>query len=303
MTLPDLDLNLWRVFQQLMLHRHVSRAAEALGVTQPAVSNALARLRQHLGDELFSRGPRGMVPTPLALQLAEPVAQALGLLGDAVQQRGHFDPAASKRRFCIGMTDIGELYFLPRLVESIGREAPGVTLSTVRNTSVNLQDEMAAGHVDLAIGLLPQLPAGTYQQQLFTQRYVCLFRRGHPLDGKRLTLKGYRAARHVVIVAQGTGHGIVDDLLARQGIERHVALTVPHFVGVGHLLQGTDLVATVPERFAERMVEPFGLRMATPPAELPTIAIRMHWHGRVHRDPANKWLRQTIFGLYAESAR
>ena len=300
MQLRDIDLNLLVVFHQLILHRRVARVAEQLGLTQPAVSNALARLRGLLDDPLFTRTPSGMQPTPLAEQLAEPVARALEALHGALNQRSEFAPAHSERVFTVGMTDIGEIYFLPKLMEAIGGAAPGVSVSTVRNATIKLRDEMEAGHVDLAIGLLPQLKGGFFQRRLFTQRYVCLFRRGHPLDKRRVGLADLSAAQHVVVVSAGTGHGRVDELLTRAGIHRSVRLTVPHFVAVGHILQHTDMVATVPERLAQALVEPFGLRAAAHPASLPEIAINVFWHARVHKDPANQWLRTLVFETFAD---
>jgi DNA-binding transcriptional LysR family regulator len=201
--------------------------ADNLGLTQPAVSNSLARLRKLLGDELFLRTPAGMEPTPFADQLAESVTYALGMIHSALNQRSTFDPHSSSRSFTVGMTDIGEIYFLPTLVDRLRRLAPAVTLSTVRNTAVNLKDEMEAGKVDLAIGLLPQLKGGFFQRRLFRQRYVCLFRQGHRLDKKKISLAEFSAAQHLVVVSAGTGHGKVDELLKRSGIERDVRLTVP----------------------------------------------------------------------------
>jgi DNA-binding transcriptional LysR family regulator len=300
MDLKDVDLNLLVVFNQLLAERSVSKVAERLGLSQPAASNALARLRKLTGDTLFLRTAAGMEPTPFAQQLAEPIAQALGLIHSAINQRTSFDAATARRAFTVGMTDIGEIYFLPTLMEELAREAPGLTLSTVRNTAVNLRDEMEAGHIDLAIGLLPQLKAGFFQRRLFRQRYVCMFRQGHPLDKRRLSLAEFSAAQHVVVVSEGTGHGKVDELLERGGVTRNVVLTVPHFVAVGHLLQGSDMVATVPERLAQALIGPFGLTFAKHPAPLPEIAINLFWHAKYHKDPANEWLRSLVFRLHAD---
>ena len=299
MDLKDIDLNLLVVFNQLLVERSVSRVADNLGLSQPAASNALARLRKLTGDTLFLRTTRGMEPTPFAQRLAEPIAYALGLIHSAVNQRATFDPATAKRAFTVGMTDIGEIYFLPTLMRAIAQAAPGVSVSTVRNTAVNLKEEMELGHVDLAIGLLPQLKSGFFRRRLFTQRYVCLFRKGHRLDKRRLSLREFSAAEHVVVESQGTGHGKVDELLARRGVERKVRLTVPHFVAVGHILRHTDMVATVPERLAQALVEPFGLRYAAHPAPVPEIAIHVFWHAKVHKDPANQWLRNLVFETFA----
>ena len=300
MELKDIDLNLLVVMQQMFKTRSVSRVAEQLGLSQPAVSNALARLRKLLGDPLFVRTPAGMLPTPLAQQFAEPLAQALATLHGALNQRAAFAPAHSERVFTIGMTDIGEIYFLPTLMNALARAAPGVAVSTVRNTAVNLKEEMEAGHVDLAIGLLPQLKSGFFQRRLFTQRYVCLFRKGHALDKRRVSLREFSAAEHVVVVSPGTGHGKVDEVLERAGIRRTVRLTVPHFVAVGHILRNTDMVATVPERLAQALVEPFGLAFTGHPAAVPQIAIKVFWHAKVHKDPASQWLRTLVFETFAD---
>eukprot|EP00611_Tribonema_gayanum_P029020 TRINITY_DN7654_c0_g1_i2.p6 TRINITY_DN7654_c0_g1~~TRINITY_DN7654_c0_g1_i2.p6 ORF type:complete len:224 (-),score=58.86 TRINITY_DN7654_c0_g1_i2:1122-1793(-) len=200
--------------------------------------------------------------------------------------------------FTIGMTDIGEIWFLPTLMDALAREAPQVTISTVRNTAVNLRDAMEAGQVDLALGLLPQLKAGFFQRPLFSQRYVCLMRRDHALSHAPLTLEAFSAAEHVVVMSAGTGHGRVDALLDRQGIARRIRLRLPHFVAVGHILAASDMIATVPARFAEKIAEPFGLRVVDHPAKLPEIAINLFWHTRQHQDPANLWLRELMLKLY-----
>lgn len=298
MELSDIDLNLLVMFQQLMVERRVSKVADNMGLTQPAVSNALAKMRRIFGDDLFLRTSSGMVPTPFAEQLGEPIGYALGMIRSGLNQRTEFDPASVKRVVSIGMTDIGEIVFLPALIERLGREAPGVTLNTVRNSAVNLRDDMESGKVDLAIGLLPQLKAGFFQRRLFRQRYVCLFKRGHALDRPRVTLAGYKAAEHLVIVSAGTGHGKVDELIHKAGIERVVRLTVPHFVSVGHILQRSALVATVPERLAQTLTEPFGLALRTHPVKLPDASINVFWHAKVHREPFNQWLRREIFQLF-----
>lgn len=302
MELKDVDLNLLLVFHQLLLQRRVSRVAEELGITQPGVSNALKRLRLLLDDELFVRTTRGMEPTPYALTLAEPVGYALSTLHDALNDASRFDAATSIRRFKIGMTDIGEVYFMPRLMAVLRQTAPGVTISTVRNTSVNLQDEMEAGQVDLAIGLLPQLKSGYFQRNLFRQRYVCMFRAGHALDKSSMTLDEFESADHVQVISGGSGHAIVDQTIERLGCRRKIVLTVPHFVAVSHILAASTMIATVPERYAMASTGPFNLRYVAHPLQLPEININLFWHARFNKDPANKWLRNTIFECFADGA-
>ena len=298
MNLRDIDLNLLVVFNQLLTERRVNAVAQSLNITQPAVSNALSRLRRLMGDELFLRTPRGMEPTPFAEQLAGPVAYALGTLHSALNQRVSFDPQTSSRAFALAMTDIGEIYFLPPLMEHLARAAPQVSISTVRNGSANLKEDMEGGRVDLALGLLPDLKAGFHQRRLFRHRYVCLFRQGHPLDKGRITLQEFSKADHVVVVAAGTGHQRVDAVLD-DAVPRRVRLRVPHFVAVGHILKDSDMIATVPERFALRCAEPFGLTYVPHPVKLPEIAINVFWHAKFHREPGNQWLRTLIFETFS----
>ncbi|WP_194723686.1 LysR family transcriptional regulator [Noviherbaspirillum malthae] len=300
MELKDIDLNLLVVFHQLLMERRVNAVADKLGLSQPAVSNALNRLRRLLDDELFLRTARGMEPTPYALQLAEPIAYALTTIHGSLNQRSSFEPESSNRKFTLGMTDIGEIYFMPRLMKILADVAPGVSVSTVRNTSVNLRDEMEAGHVDMAVGLLPQLNTGFFQRALFRQRYVCMFRAGHPLDKPKMSLKDFESAEHVTVVSAGTGHAKIDEFIARKGVQRHIKLTVPHFVAVGHILATTDMIATVPERYAMECAKPFGLKYVGHPLPMPEISINVFWHAKYHKEPGNQWLRGLLFDAFAD---
>lgn len=291
MDLRKIDLNLLLVFAQLFRERRVRRAADSLDMSQPGVSNALNRLRALLGDELFVRTPRGMEPTSYAMQLAGPLTEALEQIQAALDAEASFDPSTSVRRFSIAMTDIGEIDFLPRLMEAIERIAPRVTVSTVRNTAVHLKEDLENGQVDLAVGLLPDLRTNFFKRQLTVSEYVCLFRRGHPLDKPNITLEEFTSADHLVVISAGTGHGAADEEFERRGIVRNVKLRIPHFAAVGHLLHETNLIATVPQRLVDRCAGPFDLSSTRVPVELPAIPINLFWSARFHRDPANQWLR------------
>jgi DNA-binding transcriptional LysR family regulator len=301
MDISKIDLNLLLVLHHLLLKKRVSAVAEVLGMSQPAVSSALGRLRAALGDELFLRTQGGMAPTPYALQLAEPVAMALDGLQQALNVRAAFDPASSTRCFTIAMTDVGEMYFLPVLVDTLTRSAPGVTLQVLSVTQASLKEDMATGRVDLAMGLLPQLQAGFFQQALFSQKYICLMRQDHPLAAEQpLSLSSFTQAEHVRIVAAGTGHGRVDVALENQKLRRQFRLTVPHYVALGDVLSHSDLLATVPERFADRTLAPFGLIKRDLPIPLAESAIHQFWHSRLHRDPGHQWLRKFSRGLFGD---
>lgn len=300
LRLANIDVNLLVVFDLLYREGSTQRAAERLGVTQPAVSHALKRLRKLLGDELFERTSRGLSPTPRADRLHPGIADALARLHETLNLGDDFEPATSERTFQLAMTDIGEIVFLPRLLEHLAREAPGIRLSTVRSHQENLKREMEEGRIDLAIGLIPQLGAGFYQQRLFVQRYVCLMRRDHPLAGGSFEMDDFSAATHAVVVAKGTGHGIVEEQLARAGIERPVRLQLPHFAAVPYIISESDLVVTVTDKFAEATRERFGLAVQEPPLPFPEIPINLFWHRRYHRDAGNRWLRGLLFAMFSE---
>eukprot|EP00611_Tribonema_gayanum_P029860 TRINITY_DN8130_c0_g2_i1.p3 TRINITY_DN8130_c0_g2~~TRINITY_DN8130_c0_g2_i1.p3 ORF type:complete len:307 (+),score=97.63 TRINITY_DN8130_c0_g2_i1:117-1037(+) len=300
MNLNDLDLNLLRVFHQLMIERRVSSAAESLGVSQPAVSNSLKRLRSLLGDELFLRTAQGMSPTPLAEQIAEPIAYAMDSIRAAMNQQVHFDPASAQREFVLGLIDLGEMFFMPPLLTQICQQAPGVRISVSRGLNAALKEDMETGRIDIAIGLLPQLQGSFFRQRLFRQNYVLAFRRDHPLAAlPAISLADFTGSEHVV-VSPGTGHGEIDRLMERKGIERRISATVPNFNAIGNILEATDLIATIPLRLAEMLRKPFGISFTHHPVELPEVSIDIFWNARLHRDPANQWLRRLIFRLFSD---
>jgi DNA-binding transcriptional LysR family regulator len=304
-NVENVDLNLLLVFHHVFREKRVYRAAENLGMSQRGVSDALNRLRSLLNDELFVRTAHGMEPTTYATQLATPISEALARIRGALNVGTPFDPATSTRRFTIAMTDIGEIDFLPSLMETVGREAPFVTINTVRNNAVHLKEEMDRGQVNLAVGLLPDLQTNFFKRQLTVSDYVCLFRRGHPLDKPSITIEEFLAASHLIVVSAGTGHGLADEELERRGIVRNVKLRIPHFAAVGYLLHETDLITIVPQRLVDRCLGPFELSFVPTPFELPSIPIDLFWSARYHRDPANQWLRAMMVETFnkEESAR
>ena len=242
-----------------------------------------------------------MEPTPYALQLADPVAMALDVLQQALVVRADFDPETSTRNFTIAMTDVGEMYFLPVLIGALSRLAPLVTLNIVNATSLSLKEDMSTGHIDLALGLLPHLQAGFFQQALFKQKYVCLMRKTHPLSRKNaLSAEAFAKAEHVRVLTTGTGHGRVDIAFEKQKIHRNIRLTVPHYVALGDVLTCSDLMATVPQRFAERILKPFDLTVQALPVHIDESSIHQFWHGRLHRDSGHQWLRKCVSELFGD---
>ncbi|SDM92705.1 LysR family transcriptional regulator [Vreelandella arcis] len=298
--LANIDLNLLVVFDLLYQEQNTQRVALRLGITQPAVSHALKRLRHLLEDELFERTSQGLQPTPRASRLHPGIADALVRMNDTLNLCDDFNPAKSDRTFHLNMTDIGEIVFLPRLLQHLSQHAPDVSLNTVRSHHNDLKHEMEEGEIDLAVGLIPQLGAGFYQQRLFVQRYVCLMRADHPLASGDFSLEDFRAAHHAVVVAQGTGHGIIEEQLAHAGVVRPVRLTLPHFAAVPYIVSSSDLIVTVTKKLAEATCQRFGLIAREHPLAFPEIPINLFWHRRFHQDPGNRWLRGLMFEMFSE---
>ena len=296
----DIDLNLLVVFHEVFQARQISSVAKKLGLSQPAVSNALARLRKSFSDELFVRTAQGMQPTPLAEQLADPIAHALGSITSALNQHEQFDAATSKRHFTLAMTDVGEVYFMPVLVDLCRRLAPQIGLATVRASSIDLKAEMETGRVDLAIGAFDDISGALYQRRLFQQNYVCMLRSGHPLAAKALSLKDFLAAQHLIVASMESPYDKINQQLEKAGIKASAHFTVPHFVAVPYIVSSTDLLVTVPQKLAERAAAPFNLQCVKPPLRLPSLQTNIFWHRRFAQDEGNQWLRNFIAAHFAE---
>lgn len=296
----NIDLNLLVVFQEVFQQRQISMAATRLRLTQSAVSNALARLRRTFNDELFVRTAQGMQPTPVAEQLAEPVAAALANISLALNPQEPFVAARSTRHFTLAMTDVGEVYFMPVLVEHLGKLAPGVQVSTVRASTIDLKAEMEAGRVDLAIGAFEKVSTALYQRRLFEQPYVSMFREGHPLERGTPTLKRFLAARHLIVSSLESPYDRINQMLEKAGVRAATQFQVPHFTAVPYIVGSTDLVVTVPHKLAERAAVPFKLAFIRPPLRLPLLQTNMFWHRRFNQDTGNQWLRGLIGDTFAE---
>ena len=300
MNVQDIDLNLLRVFDAVLRERGVTPAAVRLGLTQPAVSNALARLRALFGDALFVRTPAGMDATPFARGVAEPVRQALALLESALAHGPGFEPAASTRAFRFYMSDLGQVEFLPPLVERVQRVAPGVRLEAVAFDLEHIGDALGSGALDLAVGFLPALGPPVERHALFRDPYVCLMRADHPAIGKKLTMKKFLEASHVLVTYRGGGHRVIEETLERSGVARRIALRVPHFTVVPMVLARTDLILTLPARVARVYERQGRFKSLPPPVPMPAAEVAVHWHERFEADPGNRWLRDQIIDLFSE---
>ena len=302
MNMTDLDLNLLRVFDAIATEGNVTVAGERIGLSQPAMSNALSRLRQLFDDPLFVRTPRGMRATPFAQQLAQPVREALRLVQGALQQHAGFEPRTSGNTFRLFMSDIGEMVFLPGLLERIKHDAPGVKIEVVRIPIKDVHAALEAGELDLAVGFLPGLTTGMRQQPLFREHYVCMLRADHPVIGAKISAKQFREAAHVLVSYAGTGHQMIEETFVAQGLGERIAVRVPHFLVVPMILARTDLLVTVPSRVAAVFAQLGNFKVLKLPIAMPSFEVRLHWHQRYHQDRANRWLRQMMTELYAEQA-
>jgi DNA-binding transcriptional LysR family regulator len=300
MDITNLDLNLLRAFDAIATEGSVTVAGERIGLSQPAMSSALARLRQLFGDPLFVRTPRGMRPTPFAQQLAQPVREALRLIQGALQQHAGFDPRSSGNTFRFYMSDIGEMVFLPGLLERVKRDAPGVKIEVLRIPTKDIHAALEAGEIDLALGFLPGLTSGMRAQPFFREHYVCMLRADHPVIGATISAKQFREAAHVLVSYAGTGHQVIEETYVAEGLNARIAARVPEFLVVPMILARTDLIVTVPSRVAAVFAQLGNFKVLKLPLRMPSFEVRLHWHERFHQDPANRWLREVMTELYLE---
>lgn len=290
--LQGIDLNLLVVLDALLTERSVTRAAARLGLTQPATSHALARLRTLLDDAVLVRTARGMVPTERALALEPVLRRSLADLAQALEPAA-FAPEIAARTFTIGTTDYAEMVVLPRLAAEVERVAPNVALR-VRPVPEPFVQDLEDQQLDVVLAPPIQPVAGVHARKLFEERFVCVVREGHPGVGARLTLDRYCALSHLLIAPRGRPGSYVDTALAAMGRTRRIRLTVPHFLAAPMIVAESDLVVTLAERVAERFQPSLGLRLLPPPFDISGFSIHLFWHARAEDDPAHRWLRQQI---------
>lgn len=306
----SLDLNLLRVFDEVMAERSLTRAAHKLSITQPAVSNAMRRLRDVVGDELVVRSGQGVEPTPRALALWPPVREALKQLQESLAP-GPFDAATAQSTFVVAMADATAAMLVPALVEIMEREAPGISLRvlplTTRDPRSLLDDEAA----DMAVGHFPAVLADLTaraqsggvvafeSRRLYDGQYVCVMRQGHPLASGPLTLDAFCAARHMLVSFSGRPFGFIDEALASLGRERKIVITVNQFFTAGRVVAGSDLLTVLPLRFVPVTGLADALVHRALPFDVPAVHVDALWRRRGPQPTAMAWLLQAL----AQSAR
>ena len=293
------DLNLLRTFDALWRHRHLGRAAEELGVSQPALSHALKRLREQLGDHLFVKTPHGMQPSSRGSELAPIVHTLLTTVREQVLVAPEFDARVASRAFTIAMTDVGELTFLPALLAELQYLAPGVDVVTVTKPPRDLNGALQRSEVDLVMGYFPDLDGtDVFQQRLFSHGFACLVGSASAAAHEPLTREQYLALPHAVVQTESRTHDIVEQYLREHGIRRRQLLRCPHFLSIPRVVAATNLVATVSESIARVLVQDPQLTVKEPPYPFPRYDVKQYWHRSQHEDPGNRWLRGLAMRLF-----
>ena len=302
MNLNTFDFNLMLVFDALLRTRNVTLAGESIGLSQSATSNALNRLREAFDDPLFVRTPKGMVPTPLAEELAPTVQTALSELRVVIDEKRAFQPATAQRTYRMLMSDVGQIHFLPRLTAFLRAEAPRVNIETVEMHARQAQESLAGGYVDLAVGYLEEFGPTFHRQKLFMNDWVCVVSRKHPTIGEDLTAEQFLDGVHLSYTPAGASHALLDQLLDRffeaRKVRRRVALRVAHSTGLARIVAESDLILTVPRALALSYAEYSNIALLPLPFPAPQMEIVQVWHDRFQRDAGHQWFRRSFAELF-----
>jgi DNA-binding transcriptional LysR family regulator len=297
------DLNLLRVVVALYDARSVSRAAQHLGLSQPAVSAALGRLRAAFGEPLFVKTAQGMSPTARTHALAAGARAVLARVATDVLSETAFDPATATNRITFALSDVGEMVFLPKILESLQRLAPQTTVRSVSPPPARLEHGLESGEIDLAVGYFPDLKSAAYfQQRLLTHRFVCLLRADHPIRGNKLSREQFLDLGHAVVRTEGRSQEIFEKYLARRKITRRIVLSTPHFMSIPAIIGKSDLLVTLPHAIGLFFsATGANVKIVEPPLAIPRIELRQHWHRNSHHDPKNRWLRRLLAGIFNDA--
>lgn len=300
MTRP-FDLNLLPVLVKIYEHESVSVAATQLGMSQSAISGALAKLRVLYGDPLFHRVGRGMQPTSRMHALIGPLRESLHAMEGTLRAEA-FDPATTSMTFTVAMSDVGEMVFMPKILRRIRKHAPGASVRSVAQSAAHIERGLETGEIDLAVGFFPDLRDKAFMEQhLFFHHFVCLLRAGHPIDPAKLSLAQFLSAEHAVVSGAGRTQEIFERFLKSKRIQRRVVLETPHFMSIPFVIAQSDLIVTVPHAVGlyARSVQ-MNIQTAEPPMRTPKIDLKMHWHRNFQRDPKSRWLRNIVSSLFTD---
>lgn len=296
------DLNLLPIFVALMEERNVTRTADRLGMTQPALSNALSRLRLMLKDPLFVRERYGIQPTAIALELAPVIAEALTKLDDVVLGQQDFDPAQAERVLTIAPNGYAEFVLAPAIVARLQTVAPGIKLRLTPYGNDLAETGVISGTTALVLGRIVEPPDNLVVQHLMDEGLACVVRADHPEVGDHLTRQQFERLKHVNIVPPGRMRAGLFQALAQQQLKREVAISVTNFFAVAEMVAVTDYCATLPKLICRQLAHDFRLKILPEPVDLGTFPVQMAWHVRYRHDPAHRWLRSVISEVAADLA-
>lgn len=290
------DLNLLPIAFALYDELNVSRAARALGMSQPAVSQALRRLRETFGDPLFVRVPSGIAPTPRAHALIRRARPLVDRLQESLRREDVFDPATTTSTFTVALSDVGELAFLPRVLGALRGGAPHCAIRSVSVPPAQLAHDLERGEIDLAIGYFPHLDSKNFRQRrLHRQPFACLMRAQHPRRAPRLTVREFLALEHVIVRPEGRSQAVLEQFLERKHLRRTVVVTTSHFLPIPFIVARSDLVATIPKAVALHFASMIPqLAVADLPFDVAGFELKQHWHRRFENEPRHKWLRDRL---------
>ncbi|HEX2530699.1 MAG TPA: LysR family transcriptional regulator [Burkholderiaceae bacterium] len=294
MHISRVDLNLFIVFDAIYTEGSVTRASQKLHLTQPAISHALARLRQLFNDPLFERQGHTMVSTPLARNIIDPVRRALRGFEVTLNGLNRFDPATTRKQFTVALRDVLEATVLPPLASRVAEQAPLVDLAAIKVDRRELESELAAGTLDAAIDVLLPLSGDILHRRIMVDKTVVVARKGHPGINGKLDLATYLAHDHILASSRRHGPGLEDFELSRLGVQRRIRLRCQHYFAACQVVSRTDLLLTMPERYAQIANRHFDNQILPFPSEMPPFDVYLYWHANVDNDPANRWLREQL---------
>ncbi len=298
------DLNLLPVLLAIHEHGGVSQAAQHLGMSQSAVSTALAKLRLKYADPLFHRVGHGMKPTVQTRALVEPLREAMSRVSTTFTADAQFNPLVTERTFTFAMSDVGEMVFMPKILRRMRQAAPRARVRSVAASAARIERGLETGEIDLAVGYFPDLREKAFlEQHLFYHHFVCLLRANHPISAGTLTMSQFLGAEHAVVYGAGRTNEIFEKFLRAKKIHRRVVLETPHFMSIPHVIARSDLIVTVPHAVGMFVKDVhMNIRIAQPPMRTPKIDLKMHWHRNFQRDPKNKWLRELVADLFTDES-
>lgn len=302
--MSELDLNLLRVLVAIDDKRSVSAAAIQLQRSQPSVSSALGKLRTFFADPLFVRSGNTMQPTPRVVEIMGPVREVLSRIGMEIVASPSFVPASSQQPIVLALSDVGEVVFLPAILQKLRQVAPATSLRSVSLPADEVANGLEAGTIDLALGYFPNLKRHNFfQQTLFSDSFTCLIRADHPVKSPRLSQKQFLQLDHAVVRAESRTEEVIERFLTRRRIQRRVTLTTPHFASVPPIVEQSDLVVTVPVPLARYFSTVSArIRIVRPPFDPPRIDLKQIWHRKFHHDARNRWLRSLMCGLFQKQS-